>query len=161
MITKTYQVPLDFEGAQVRRTDPITSKKASGWVQVSSMRRAIIGFVKFRGQQGATTFEIANDMGVPRDYISPHIKWLVNHAYLYKTGQLRMNPTTKSKAKSEVYSSFNNLPMSDNALRAAMFKFGEEKRMGMVFDRVREAFKRDKTILDKILKVIETDDKLF
>jgi hypothetical protein len=31
----------------------------------------------------------------------------------------------------------------------------------MVFDKVRETFKTDKTILDRILKVIENDDKLF
>jgi DNA-binding transcriptional ArsR family regulator len=100
-----------MERPAARRGGPSTSRKAAAQVRRGSVRSAILktlesaslGGLKPHHCLGMATFEIAEQMGVPRDYISPHMQPLKELGYVYKTGAEVENPATRNKVKSEVW----------------------------------------------------------
>lgn len=83
------QLPLDFEGVFVRKTDPNTSRLAAASIDPASIRGKILSALKTRD---LATFQIAEQLGVDRDSVSPHMKPLEKLGRVVRTTQ-----TVKSK----------------------------------------------------------------
>lgn len=85
-----------------RKGDPDTSKQAAAQVRVNSIRHGILDILQ-QHPEGLATFQVANLMGVPRDYISSHFKPLCSINVIRKTGKTIPNPMTKNRTRCEVY----------------------------------------------------------
>lgn len=87
-----------------RNTDPGTSHSAASLIQTGSIRQEILAVLMSSQSFGLATFEIAERIGVPRDYVSPHMKPLEKMGLVQRLkGFERVNPKTKNKVKSEVW----------------------------------------------------------
>ncbi len=132
------QIPLDFENNQVRLTDPSTSRDALRKLPIGKIRKAIIATLLNAGARGLATFEIAKKLKHPRDYISPHMKKLLEARRVYKLGITRVNPDTKTKAESEVYAAYLYFDATAEELAEAQHEVSTEHRFDDIVDIVKE-----------------------
>lgn len=83
------QAPLDFFMPRARKTDPMTSHKAANKIKPESRRGQILAILALRD---AATFQIAAQLDVSRDCISPHMKPLELLGLIKRTGSVVRNP---------------------------------------------------------------------
>lgn len=77
---------LEGHGA-ARRTDPATSHDAAALVKVSKLHRIILTSLRY---SDCAVSEIANANDLPRDSLSPRMKFLVDNGLVEDTGGTRI-----------------------------------------------------------------------
>lgn len=103
------QLAFNFDAPQVRKSDPVTSKKAILGMNFGKKRLDVLHALE-TFKNGAATFEVAALMNVPRDHISSHIKPLRLHGWIIDTGLVKINPATGKKCI--IYAVTNKYVMS-------------------------------------------------
>lgn len=94
---------LDLMEAQTRANDPKTSKDAAKNIKADSIRRSILFILEKSGSEGLASFELALELSLPRDYVSPHLKPLERLGFTKKSGKTRLNPITSNNTECEVW----------------------------------------------------------
>jgi len=67
------QANLFTDGAFARRADPISSHRAAARVNTSRLEGIVLAALRQKAQTGATTKELAAELQLPRDSVSPRM----------------------------------------------------------------------------------------
>src|SRR6188768_2552592 len=94
---------MEVDPPTARKNDPQTSKDAALKIKYKGLRHAILQEIAKTGYYGATSFEVAERMKLPRDNVSPNFKPLERGGWLERTGLTRINRKTRSKCANEVW----------------------------------------------------------
>lgn len=82
--------------AYARNSDPDTSHAAADAMEdeghATRLQRLIVDHLKKCGARGATTGEMAVDLGIPRDTLSPRMQTLVRKNRVVETNERRTAP---------------------------------------------------------------------
>jgi predicted ArsR family transcriptional regulator len=78
------------EPPRARRRDPDTSKDAAGKVGTEKLQKVILYYLLQLGATGATCGEIALNVGLPRDSLSPRMRTLEKAGLIVATEERRI-----------------------------------------------------------------------
>ncbi len=83
------QIPLDFYPTKARAQDPKTSHDAARSIDSKSIRAKILAELSLRD---LATFQIAKNLGLDRDSVSPHMKPMERMGLVRRTEKLVKSP---------------------------------------------------------------------
>lgn len=84
---------LEVNPPSARKSDPITSHEAAKKIKPKSRRSTILRTMLDSGRYGDTSFDIADDLGIDRDSVSPHMKPLLRLNLVYRSGTRKNHKT--------------------------------------------------------------------
>lgn len=83
-----------FEPPRARHTDPSTSKISASRVKFGKRRKQILKSLLLRQRGGGTAAEIARDLNVGRDIVSPQLKPLEQLGFVTRSPMTRLDKAT-------------------------------------------------------------------
>lgn len=90
---RVVQDELHFGPVRARRKDPQTSKEGASRVDNAGVRQRILETLR-NSPEGLATWEVAEKMKVPRDYVSPHMQPLRRLGAVTLSEKIKQNPHT-------------------------------------------------------------------